>query len=709
MNMNLSDVYLILRWFFVFFLMGTAFLPLTFSLFSNFKDKGYIFSKIIGAIFLSYFVFISGLLRLVKFSEVSVYLSLLILFLINYSVFLYRKTDILSVVKKHLRIFIVEEIIFLLTLLFWSYVRSNLPDIHGLEKFMDFGFLNSILRADYFPPKDMWYTPLPINYYYFGHLITAVVTKLTFIPSSITYNLMISTLFALTFTASLSIILNLFDNIKFSIKSSLAGFVSAIVIVFGGNLTTIYTLFKAYPNDHPIPFWKLPFLPFSLPNGYWYPNATRFIPYTIHEFPIYSFVVSDLHGHVLDIPIVLLSIATVFSLFLRKTINIFHLIFVSFLCALMYMTNAWDGLIYLLFSLLFLFVYNFYIENRKFSITKTNVYKFFKEFLILISGFLVFFLPFSINFKPFISGIGVLCAPTILTNLQRLGPFLFEANHCQRSPMWQLSLLYGGFYFFAICFLIFLKFKKNYKITRSDIFVALLILLSTLLIIIPEFVYVKDIYPQYYRANTMFKLVYESFIMLSICLGYVLIKLITSIKQKIILFSFVLPSLIILTLILIYPILAINSYYRDLKTYESLDGTNYLKSLYPGDYNLINWINQNIKGQPVILEASGDSYTDYARISANTGLPTVIGWSVHEWLWRGSYDIVAPRIEDVQNLYTSSDISLTKSLIKKYDIKYVVISSLERQKYPNLNEGKFSALGKIIYKSQGTQLYKINF
>jgi YYY domain-containing protein len=707
--MNLSDIYLILRWFFIFLLIGVAFLPLTFSLFSNFKDKGYIFSKIIGTIFLSYFVFILGLLKLVKFSEVSVYFSLLILFLINYSIFLYRQIDIFHIIKKNLKIFIVEEIIFLLTLTFWSYVRSNLPDIHGLEKFMDFGFLNSILRADYFPPKDMWYTPLPINYYYFGHLATAVITKLTFIPSFISYNLMISTLFAFTFSAGLSIIMNLFDNIKFSKKSTLAGFISAIIITFGGNLTTIYTLFKAYPNDHPVPFWKLPFLPTSFPNGYWYPNATRFIPFTIHEFPIYSFVVSDLHGHVLDIPLVLLTIATIFSLFLRKKINIFHLIFISFLCALMYMTNAWDGFIYLLLSFLFLFIYNFYIENEKFSITKTKAYKFFKEFLILISGFLVFFLPFSINFKPFVSGIGVLCAPTFLTNLQRLGPFLFEANHCQKSPIWQLSLLYGGFYFFVVCFLIFLKFKKNYKITRSDFFVTFLILLSTLLIIIPEFLYVKDIYPLHYRANTMFKLTYESFMMLSLCLGYIFVKLVTNIKRKKILFSFAFPSFIILALILIYPIFAINSYYRDLKTYENLNGINYLQTLYPQDYDLINWINQNIKGQPVILEASGDSYTDYARISANTGLPTVVGWSVHEWLWRGTYDIVSPRIADVETLYTNPDMSLTKSLIKKYNIKYIVISSLERQKYPNLDEEKFSGLGKIIYKSQETLLYKINF
>lgn len=709
MSMLFSDVLLILKWFFAFFIIGVSFLPLTFSIFSNFKDKGYIFSKIIGMIFLSYFVFILGIIKIVKFSEISVYISLIILFLINYLVFIYKKNSIFSIIKSYLRIFVVEEIIFLLTLFFWSYVRSNLPDIHGLEKFMDFGILNSILRADYFPPKDMWYTPLPINYYYFGHLMTAVITKITFIPSYITYNLMIATLFAFTFTAGLSIVLNLFDNIKFSKKSSLAGFISAVVLSLGGNLTTIYTFFKAYPNDHPSPFWKLPFLPLSFPNGYWYPNATRFIPFTIHEFPIYSFVVSDLHGHVLDIPIVLLTIATVFSFVLRKTINIFHLIFLSFLCAVMYTTNAWDGLIYLLLGFIFLFIFDFYIDSKKLKINKTNIYKFLKEVLVLLFGFLAFSLPFSMNFKPFVSGIGVICSPTFLTNIGKMGPFLFEANHCQRSPIWQLTLLYGGFYFFAICFLLFLKFKRKYQITKSDIFVGILIFVSTLLIIVPEFIYVKDIYPLHYRANTMFKLVYESFMMLSLCLGYIFVKLISNIKRKKILLSFVIPAFAILTLIIIYPNFAINSYYRDLKTYEHLDGTSYLQGLYPGDYNLINWINNNIKGQPVILEASGDSYTDYARISANTGLPTVIGWSVHEWLWRGTYDIVAPRIKDVEDLYTSVDIPKTKALVKKYNIKYVVISALEKQKYTNLNSDKFSTFGKIIYKNNGALLYKINF
>ena len=156
------------------------------------------------------------------------------------------------------------------------------------------------------------------------------------------------------------------------------------------------------------------------------------------------------------------------------------------------------------------------------------------------------------------------------------------------------------------------------------------------------------------------------------------------------------------------PFLLITVIFCNLKNYKGLDGINYLNSLYPGDYNLVNWLNKNIKGQPVILEASGDSYTDYARISANTGLPTVIGWSVHEWLWRGTYDVVSPKIADAQNLYTTQDLNLEKQLLKQYQIRYVVVGDLEVEKYPNLNEENFKKLGRLVFQSGDTKLYQIS-
>ena len=81
---------------------------------------------------------------------------------------------------------------------------------------------------------------------------------------------------------------------------------------------------------------------------------------------------------------------------------------------------------------------------------------------------------------------------------------------------------------------------------------------------------------------------------------------------------------------------------------------------------------------------------------------------MHEWLWRGTYDVVAPRIEDEKTIYTGNDINLTKILLAKYQISYVVISLLEKEKYPNLNEGNFNKLGKVVYKNNSATLYKIN-
>ncbi|HSA84046.1 MAG TPA: DUF2298 domain-containing protein, partial [Patescibacteria group bacterium] len=706
---------------------------LTFLLFKSFFDKGYIFSKIIGVTLGSYAIFVLGLMHLIPFSTVSSIMVFVAVAGIFFFILRHRQ-KISDIWKTHWKIFLGEEIIFGLALFFWAYIHGFSPDINGLEKFMDFGFINSILRADYFPPKDMWFTPLPINYYYFGHLITAVITKLSGLPSQITFNLMLSTIFALCFSQSFSIAANLFHSLGLQttfkkMKLILAGLLGASLVTFAGNLHIIYAFFKAYPNEFPVPLWELLFQPALFPNGYWYPNATRFIHNTIHEFPMYSWTVADLHGHVLDIPVVLLIIAVLLSLFIKsqnsnnksqktvkdKTKNIKNFIknlkldigywtFIGFLLSVAYMTNAWDAGIYLLLTFLVLVGLSWNLKN--------NYKKIASAFIIVILSFIIFVFPFNIHFKPFVSGIGILCAPEFLTNIGKIGPFLFEANHCQHSPWWQLITLYGFFYFFIISFAIFL-FRKRHA-TVADNFVLLMSLLATLLIVIPELIYVKDIYPDHYRANTMFKLVFQAFIMFSLASGYIMIRIVSSIKykelnfkQKLLASCFLLLASSLIALVMLYPHQAINSYYGNLTKYQDLNGTNYLKNLYPSDYAAILWINDNIKGQPVILEAQGDSYTTYARVSTNTGLPTILGWTVHEWLWRGTYDIPAPRIEEIKILYESKTLQQTKALLKKYNVEYVFVGSLEREKYLNLYENKFDSLGKPVYQNGSTFIYKI--
>lgn len=687
--MSLIDFSFCIQWWFVLVLIGLLFLPLTFLIFHNFFDKGYIFSKIIGLVLLTYTVWLLGSLKILAFNNYTIY-SLIGLFLIINS-YIAFKTNFLNSIRRYWKIILLEELLFLAGLLFWSFVKAHEPSIHGLEKYMDFGFINSILRTDYFPPKDLWLSPGSINYYYFGHIIVALLTKLSLLDSVVTFNLMVATLFAITLVSSFSIggnLVHLSSDSAKKIQIFLFGAIAAFLVTMGGNLHTIYAFFQNYNVDHPIPFWQLK--PIMNSSGYWYPNATRFIPYTIHEFPIYSFVVSDLHGHVLDIPIVLLTIALLVSFYCNGKKYLEYSLGIGFLIGVMLMTNILDGPIYVLAFALILF-----FKNRGFLL---------KGLLLTMVAAIVFSLPFWINFKPFGSGIGVLCAPDFLTQINKAGPLLFEKDHCAHSPWWMLLILYGFPFFVTIVFLV--KLKQG--INQTDRLILLFLAFATILLAIPEFVYVKDIYPLHYRANTVFKFHFQAFIILALSSSYMIFRILQNFKFS--LFNLVyLPIIYFLSmLVIIYPYFAIKSYYGDLKNYQGLNGLRYLSPLYPSDYDAINWIRANTKGQPVILEATGDSYTDFARVSANTGLPTVLGWYVHEWLWRGETAEENIRVEDIKTLYQSADLEQTKQLLKKYNVSLVFIGTLEKQKYPQLNENKFYSLGRVIFQEADTKIFKLN-
>jgi len=89
-------------------------------------------------------------------------------------------------------------------------------------------------------------------------------------------------------------------------------------------------------------------------------------------------------------------------------------------------------------------------------------------------------------------------------------------------------------------------------------------------------------------------------------------------------------------------------------------------------------------------------------------VPTVAGWMVHEWLWRGSYDPIAKRAEEVKTVYESPDLEASRSVLTKYDVKYIVVGGMERQKYPQLDEEKIKELGKQVFSSGTTDIYKVD-
>lgn len=667
-----EELWLVVRWWGTLFLVGAVAFPLTKRLFSSWHDQGYFFAKAVGMAVLTWLVYVFGTLRILPFTWLTILISLALIFSVGL---------VISRIDERKSFFLItcEELFFFGALLLWSWVKGHEASIHGLEKFMDFGFMKSILESQYFPPADMWYAPLPINYYYFGHMVVAVLTKISGIDLSYSFNLMLATIFALTVTMSFSIGYQLRKRI-------FAGLLTAFLVTLAGNMQTLYSFTRGYTGENVQPFWKLlwPIGEFwrRLPEGlntYWYANATRFIPFTIHEFPSYSFVVSDVHGHVLSLPFTLLAIALLITMFSHGR-SLLRFVFYGFLVGVLLMTNALDGPIY--FALLGVVAF---VGNWK------------KKWMVLLTIFVVaglVSLPFLSHFKSFVNGLAVNCPPSFLAN-SKVGPIIFEGvEKCQHSPLWMMILLWGFFLYCGIWLLLKKKFTQHEKL------LVVFFGFSVLLIIFPEFFYFKDIYPAHFRSNTMFKLGYQAFILFSIVSGYFILHALIT-KKKLFLILLV-PQLLLVS---IYPIFSVRSYFNSLREYKTLDGLEWLRVQYPDDYSAIMWLNVQ-PARETIIEADGDSYTDYARFSAFTGMPTVIGWPVHEWLWRGSYDVVAPRREEVRLIYESDDLALTKGLLLKYNVRYIVVGSLERQKYANIAQWKLQALGRLVFNSGSTELYE---
>jgi len=182
-----------------------------------------------------------------------------------------------------------------------------------------------------------------------------------------------------------------------------------------------------------------------------------------------------------------------------------------------------------------------------------------------------------------------------------------------------------------------------------------------------------------------------------------------SIKKPFFKLLAVLTSSVVIASILIYPYFGVKSFYGELKIYKGLDGEAWLERDYPGEYSAILFFRENVVGQPVILEAAGDSYTDFNVISSYSGLPTISGWFVHEWLWRGSPEFPQARANDVSQIYLNLDPFETLNILAKYNVSYVVVGTFERQKYPTLNEEKFEKIGRMVFSNSGVNIYQLSY
>jgi uncharacterized membrane protein len=247
--------------------------------------------------------------------------------------------------------------------------------------------------------------------------------------------------------------------------------------------------------------------------------------------------------------------------------------------------------------------------------------------------------------------------------------------------------------------------------SEADHFLILLILGGMALTLIPEFVFLRDLFG--YRINTIFKFYYQAWLMWSVVAAYGTISFLRDLgspKRVAVLIGLVLS----MVMALFYPALSLPSKTNNFSRPEgaTLDGGVYFYTYSPFDAQAANWLRQAPGG--VIAEAVGGSYSSaHARMATYSGHPNVLGWDFHEIQWRGSGDLVMPRKYDMAQLYCTHNWTVAKSILEKYQIQYLVVGDVEYSTYqageescPNgLMEQKFSVNMITAFKNERLSIY----
>jgi uncharacterized membrane protein len=134
----------------------------------------------------------------------------------------------------------------------------------------------------------------------------------------------------------------------------------------------------------------------------------------------------------------------------------------------------------------------------------------------------------------------------------------------------------------------------------------------------------------------------------------------------------------------------------------TLDDFDRVQRESPDEAAAMTWLRAAPDG--VVAEAVGGAYSNYARVSIYTGLPTVLGWGNHEGQWRDQ-SLQGTRTEDIQTLYTTSDWMTTQAIIDRYNIRYIYVGNLERSAY-RVNEEKFNRFLKPVFQQGNVIIYE---
>ena len=204
---------------------------------------------------------------------------------------------------------------------------------------------------------------------------------------------------------------------------------------------------------------------------------------------------------------------------------------------------------------------------------------------------------------------------------------------------------------------------------------------------VPELIFLRDFFgPPYERMNTVFKIYYQAWPLLAAASGpaiYLAFREFARFSnwQRFVgelAFVGILSTMVFFAMS--YPAITGKARMQNQQV-ATLDGLDFARRQNPDEVLAVEWLRSNARSGSVIVEATGNAYTEYGRISAWTGIPTIIGWDQHEQLWRGDREEVDLRIADVDALYRDMSRDDALGMLRRYGVSHVYVGRLEREKY----------------------------
>lgn len=634
----------------------------------------------------------------------------------------------------------------------------------GGEKFLDFGLLQSVLRAGRLPPEDPWFAGRPVRYYYGGYLLVGGLTRLSGVDPAVAYNLAVATAYATLATAVYGV-----AGATVPEHPRTAGWLGTGFVAAAGHLATpgraLLGLLPRSLAEHARPLYLgyrttpaegLDLARRVTTGWYSYWNARHVVPGVPTAFPMWTFVNGDLRPHMIGAPFLVLVVAVCLAIYRtppdherRRRLLAFGV--APVVAGVVLVTNSWDfptalGLVWLTLvhapgrptALLWAtpptpdppgIAARVARELRR--VVEAAAVTAVVALLALAVAAPFFLVPAPVN-----RGIGIVP---------------------DRMGIWQMVLVYGGFLvpfglalawrfgqlrgrsravpvaaglvvvalsafdlaavaIVGLCLLAGWTTLSRRRSAGGAAFDWVLLVAGAGLVVITELVYLRvwPYHPAVLRWNTAYKVSMQLWLVWGIGAGAALTRVLATVRERNApdlrpaARATAVVAVVVLVGVAAFPTFALVAHFEDPGEHPApaftLDARRHAETNRSAEVAAADWLADR-PGRATIASRPGTEPYQWRNVpSALTGVPTVVGW-VHEAGYRG-IETYRRRVRDVRRIYTGHP-TRARLLAAAYDVEYVYLGPAERTEYRVRNPGRIPGVG-VAYANARVVVYAVD-